>query len=169
MAEAPRKLAAIVSVDIAGFSALAERDAAEALAHVARVRTHATGTVAKHNGRIFNTAGDGLMLEFANANDALHAAIELCEAETQAQLRFGVHFGEVTETANGDLLGHDVNIAARLQAEAAPGAILVSQIVYTNAAPELRAKLQPRGKIKLAKMRTLANVYALDPTGAAFV
>lgn len=166
MAEAPRKLAAIVSVDIAGFSALAERDAAEALAHVARVRGYATGIVAKHKGRIFNTAGDGLMLEFVSASDALNAAIELCETETQAKLRFGVHFGEVTETANGDLLGHDVNIAARLQAEAAPGTILVSQIVHTNAAPELRDKLQPRGKIKLAKMRTLTNVYALDPTGA---
>jgi len=166
MAEAPRKLAAIVSVDIAGFSALAERDAAEALAHVARVRTAATGVVAKHKGRIFNTAGDGLMLEFGNTTDALNAAIELCETETEAKLRFGVHWGEVTETANGDLLGHDVNIAARLQAEATPGAILVSKIVFTRATPEHAAKLQPRGKIKLAKMRTWLIVYALDPSGA---
>lgn len=166
MAEAPRKLAAIVSVDIAGFSALAERDAAEALAHVARVRTSATAIAAQHKGRIFNTAGDGLMLEFPGATDALNASIALCETETRAKLRFGVHFGEVTETANGDLLGHDVNVAARLQAEAAPGTILVSQIVHTNAAPELKARLQPRGKIKLAKMRTLTSVYALDPSGA---
>ncbi len=166
MAEAPRKHAAIVSVDIAGFSALAERDAAQALAHVARVRGHAREITARHNGRIFNTAGDGLMLEFANANDALNAAIALCEIEREAKLRFGVHFGEVTETATGDLLGHDVNVAARLQAEAAPGTILVSQIIYTNADPALAERLQPRGKIKLAKMRTLMNVYALDPSGA---
>ncbi|MEQ1817859.1 MAG: adenylate/guanylate cyclase domain-containing protein [Terricaulis sp.] len=166
MAEAPRKLAAIVSVDIAGFSALAERDAAEALAHVARVRTYATAIVAKYNGRIFNTAGDGLMLEFISATDALNAAIALCEIEKEAKLRFGVHFGEVTETANGDLLGHDVNIAARLQAEAAPGTILASPIIHSSAAPDLAAKLQPRGKIKLAKMRTLMSVYALDPSGA---
>jgi adenylate cyclase len=167
MAEAPRKLAAIVSVDIAGFSALAERDAGEALAHVARVRVYATGVAAKHNGRIFNTAGDGVMLEFASATDALYAAIALCETETQAKLRFGVHLGEVTQAANGDLLGHGVNVAARLQAEAAPGTILVSQIVYDNAAPELAQRLAPRGKIKLAKMRTLTSVYALDPSGAA--
>jgi TolB-like protein/Tfp pilus assembly protein PilF len=164
MAEAPRKHAAIVSVDIAGFSALAERNAGEALAHVARVRERATGLVAEHNGRIFNTAGDGLMLEFANASDALNAAIALCEAETQ--LRFGVHWGEVTETANGDLLGHDVNVAARLQAEATPGAILASSAIFDGASPALRARLQPRGKIKLAKMRTLTSVYALDPSGA---
>ena len=147
MAEAPRKHAAIVSVDIAGFSALAERDAAEALGYVARVRTYAAGIAAKHNGRIFNTAGDGLMLEFARTTDALSAAIELCETEKQAKLRFGVHWGEVIETANGDLLGHDVNVAARLQAEAAAGTILVSQVVYTNATPDIAAKLQPRGKI----------------------
>jgi len=165
MAEAPRKFAAIVSVDIAGFSALAERDAAEALALVARVRLLATSITARHNGRIFNTAGDGLMLEFIGASDALTAAIALCEAQTDAKLRFGVHLGEVTETANGDLLGHDVNVAARLQAEAAPGTILTSQVARDGASPELRAKLQPRGKIKLAKMRTLTAVFALDPSG----
>lgn len=165
MAEAPHKFAAIVSVDIAGFSALAERDAAEALALVARVRLLATSITAHHNGRIFNTAGDGLMLEFAGASDALNAAIALCEASTGAKLRFGVHLGEVTETANGDLLGHDVNVAARLQAEAAPGTILTSQVARDSASPELRARLQPRGKIKLAKMRTLTAVFALDPSG----
>ncbi|HYD87595.1 MAG TPA: adenylate/guanylate cyclase domain-containing protein [Vitreimonas sp.] len=167
MAEAPRKLAAIVSVDIAGFSALAERDQAEALAHVARVRATAMDLAARHGGRIFNTAGDGVMLEFASVTNALNAAIALCEAETKAKLRFGVHLGEVTEAANGDLLGHGVNIAARLQAEAAPGAILVSEIVRDNAAPELAARLQARGKIKLAKMRALVSVFALDPSGAA--
>ncbi|MDZ4691892.1 adenylate/guanylate cyclase domain-containing protein [Terricaulis sp.] len=166
MAAAPRKLAAIVSVDIAGFSALAERDAAEALAHVARVRGRADAAAVQHGGRIFNTAGDGVMMEFTSASQALEASIALCELETEAKLRFGVHLGEVTQAANRDLLGHGVNVAARLQAEAAAGTILVSQIVYDNAAPELAAKLQPRGKIKLAKMRTLTAVYALDPSGA---
>lgn len=167
MPDAPRKLAAIVSTDIVGFSALAERDAALALAHVAHVRTLASSAAERHGGRIFNTAGDGVMLEFASATDALNAAIALCEAEGEAKLRFGVHLGEVTEAANGDLLGHGVNIAARLQAEAAPGTILVSQTVRDNAAPELGARLIARGKIRLAKMRALMSVYALDPTGAA--
>ncbi|MBC7769715.1 MAG: adenylate/guanylate cyclase domain-containing protein, partial [Phycisphaerales bacterium] len=167
MSEAARKLAAIVSVDIAGFSALAERDQAEALAHVARLREQAAAIAARHGGRIFNTAGDGMMLEFASATDALNAAIVLCEAETKAQLRFGVHLGEVTQAANGDLLGHGVNVAARLQGEASAGAILVSEIVRDNAAPDLAARLQPRGKVKLAKMRALMSVFALDPSGAA--
>jgi len=167
MPEASRKLAAIVSVDIAGFSALAERDAAAALDHVARVRQRADALATRHGGRIFNTAGDGVMMEFASATDALEAAIALCEAEREASLRFGVHLGEVTQAANGDLLGHGVNIAARLQAEAAPATILVSEIVRDNTAPHLAARLDPRGKIKLAKMRTLMSVFGLDPSGAA--
>lgn len=163
MAEAPRKLAAIVSVDIVGFSALAERDAAEALALVARLRERANAIATRHNGRIFNTAGDGVMMEFKSASDALKAAIATCEGG--GRLRFGVHLGEVTQAENGDLLGHGVNVAARLQAEAAPGTVLASQIVYDNAAPELAAKFEPRGKLRLAKMRTLMSVYVLDTSG----
>lgn len=162
-AAAPRKLAAIVSVDIVGFSSLAERDAGEALALVAKLRDRAAAIAARHRGRIFNTAGDGVMMEFASATDALTAALETCEGG--GRLRFGVHLGEVTEAENGDLLGHGVNVAARLQAEATAGTVLASQIIYDNAAPALAAKLRPRGKIRLAKMRTLMSVYALDSSG----
>jgi adenylate cyclase len=167
MPDALRKLAAIVSVDIAGYSALAERDAEEALAHVGRLRDSARAVAARHGGRIFNTAGDGVMLEFGSATDALLGAIALSEAEHRTTLRFGVHLGEVTQAENGDLLGHGVNIAARLQAEAAAGGILASQIIRDNAAPELAARLASRGKIKLAKMRSTIPVFALDAPGAA--
>jgi adenylate cyclase len=167
MTDAPRKLAAIVSVDIVGYSSLAERDAAEALAHVARLRERAHAVAQRNTGRIFNTAGDGVMLEFASATDALNAAIALCEVERGTNLRFGVHLGEVTQAENGDLLGHGVNVAARLQAEAEPGAIIVSQIVRDNAAPDLAARFAPRGSIKLAKMRTTIRVFAHDPRGPA--
>ncbi|MGE0742352.1 MAG: adenylate/guanylate cyclase domain-containing protein [Hyphomonadaceae bacterium] len=167
MSPAARKLAAIVSVDIVGFSALAERDPTEALARVARLRLLANSISTRHGGRIFNTAGDGVMLEFTSATDALRAAIALAEADTGAQLRFGVHVGEVSAAANGDLLGHGVNIAARLQAEAAPGAIFVSQAARDNAAADLAARFESRGKIKLAKMRQLIDVYALRSGDAA--
>ncbi|MBY0562937.1 MAG: hypothetical protein K2P58_02025 [Hyphomonadaceae bacterium] len=167
MAQPSRKLAAIVSADIAGYSAWAERDAAGATAAVNALREQAHEVCAASWGRVFNTAGDGLMLEFASASDAVLAALQLCETAGEVTLRFGIHLGEVTLTANGDLLGHGVNVAARLQAEAGPRTILVSQVVRDNAAPELARRLTPRGKIKLAKMRTAIAVYALDPTGQA--
>ncbi|OQW57289.1 MAG: hypothetical protein A4S17_04815 [Proteobacteria bacterium HN_bin10] len=164
MAETPRRLVAIVSIDMAGFSGLAERDPAQALAQVAQLRREASAAAERRRGRVFNTAGDGVMMEFPSAADALDAALDLSRSEIK--LRCGVHLGEVTEAGNGDLLGHGVNIAARLQAEASPGAILVSEIVRDNATPEQAQRLAPRGKVKLAKMRTLVSVYAFDPSGA---
>jgi adenylate cyclase len=168
MPEAPqssRRLAAIVSADIAGYSALSERDAASAIAQVARLRERARTASAEHGGRIFNTAGDGVMLEFASASDALAAAIKISEGG-EAPVRLGVHLGEVTAAENDDLLGHGVNVAARLQAEAAAGGIIVSQIVRDTAAPDLAERFTPRGKIKLAKMRETMSVFALE-LGAA--
>jgi adenylate cyclase len=166
MPDAPqsRRLAAIVSGDIAGYSALSERDAAQAIAHVAALREHARAACARHGGRIFNTAGDGVMLEFASASDALGAAIELAEASAETPLRLGVHLGEVTPTENGDLLGHGVNIAARLQSEATTGGIIVSEIVRDSAAAELAQRFEARGRIRLSKMREAVRVYAF--TGA---
>ncbi len=155
-----RRLAAIVSADIAGYSALSERDAAQAVAHVARLRERARQECARHGGRIFNTAGDGVMLEFASASDALAAAIALSESESAS--RFGVHLGDVTPTENNDLLGHGVNIAARLQSEALPGGVLVSQIVRDSVAPELASKLVARGRIRLSKMRETMSVFAFE-------
>src|SRR5262249_48410141 len=100
----------------------------------------------------------------ANASNALAAAIALSDGESK--LRFGVHLGEVTPTENGDLLGHDVNVAARVQAEAPPGGILVSEIVRKNVAPEMAERLLARGRIRLAKMRETMRVFALDSVAA---
>lgn len=162
-----RRLAAIVAIDIAGYSSLTERDAGLAAAQVARVRAEAEAVAARHGGRIFNTAGDGVMLEFPTASAALTAAVELAHAKLDATLRFGVHLGEVAAADNGDLLGHGVNVAARLQSEAGPGAILASQIVRESAAPELSGLLSARGKIRLAKMRETMSVFTYAPAGTA--
>ncbi|HWA01875.1 MAG TPA: hypothetical protein VG841_16325 [Caulobacterales bacterium] len=162
----PRKLAAIVCMDICGYSAIAERDQDLAAAHVARIRDRMEEIAMAHAGRIFSTAGDGAMLEFASASDALNAAIALCEAERDPPLRLGVHMGEVVIAENGDLLGHGVNIAARLQAQAANGGVLVSQVVRDTVNAALAERLSARGRIKLAKMRQMLSVYAWAPDGA---
>jgi adenylate cyclase len=162
MPDAPQtRLAAIVSADIAGYSALSERDATAAVERVAQLRDSVDAACAAHGGRIFNTAGDGVMLEFSSASGALAAAIALSEAKA-GMLRIGVHLGDVTEAQGGDLLGHGVNVAARLQAEASLGGVLVSQIIIDSAAPELSGRFSARGRVKLAKMRETLRVYALD-------
>jgi class 3 adenylate cyclase len=76
---------------------------------------------ARHGGRVFNTAGDGFMLEFVSSLAAVEAAIELAET-CEPKVRVGVHLGDVLVQLNGDLLGHVVNVAARLMAKSDPGA-----------------------------------------------
>lgn len=163
----PRKLAAIVSVDIAGYSALTERDQELAAELVAGLRERAEAIATQHGGRIFSVAGDGMMLEFASASDALLAALALLAAETELKLRFGVHVGEVVVAANGDLLGHGVNIAARLQAAATTGGLLCSDVVRNSVHSDLADRLSSRGRIRLAKMRETLSVYSIEPTDAA--
>lgn len=162
-----RKLAAILSCDIAGYSALSERDQARAIASVAAMRQHAADIAHARGGRIFNTAGDGAMLEFTTASDALNAAIALAAAVIDPPIRCGVHLGEVSIAEGGDLLGHGVNIAARLQQEAPPGGIIVSQTLRDMLDADLAQQLTPRGKIKLAKMRETLSVFAFGAARAA--
>ena len=122
----PRKLAAIMSIDVVGFSAMTEIDESGAAAVVARLRSVLDTIVGGYGGRIFNTAGDGFMLEFASAAGALAAAELIWSGVERRHVRVGVHVGDVLLAQNGDLIGHSVNIAARLQQLAQPGTALCS-------------------------------------------
>ncbi|HRO03297.1 MAG TPA: adenylate/guanylate cyclase domain-containing protein, partial [Terricaulis sp.] len=122
-----RKLASIVAVDVAGYSAQAERDELATVAAIAALRQRIEACAASHGGRVFNSAGDGFMLEFPTASSALEAGAALVEDELA--LRIGVHVGEVSVIDNGDLLGHGVNIAARLQQMAQPRGVVASEDV----------------------------------------
>ena len=136
-----RKLAAIFAADIEGYSRLMEQDESATLAALTAHRDVLDPLVGRFRGRIANTAGDGVLAEFASVVDAVECAVELQEIlatrnEAQAtdrrlQFRIGIHVGEVM-IKGGDLFGDSVNIAARLQALAAPGGICVSEVVRTH-------------------------------------
>jgi adenylate cyclase len=129
MAEATRKLATIVAVDVAGYSARTEADEAGTMAEIAALRPVIDAIAARHGGRVFNSAGDGFMLEFPSSLLAVEAAFELAE-KCEPKVRVGVHLGDVMVQPNGDLLGHGVNVAARLMAQAQPGGVLISADGY---------------------------------------
>src|SRR5213075_697927 len=97
-------------------------------AEVAALRGVIEAIVGPHGGRLFNTAGDGFMLEFGSSLAAVEAACTLAE-RCEPKVRIGVHLGDVVVQPNGDLLGHGVNVAARLMAQSSPGAALVSATV----------------------------------------
>src|SRR5512144_870217 len=123
-----RRLTTIVALDVAGYSARTEADEARTTAQVAALRRVIEGIATAHGGRVFNTAGDGFMLEFGSSLAAVTAAFALADT-CEPRVRVGVHLGDVVVQPNGDLLGHGVNVAARLMAQAAPGAALVSGAV----------------------------------------
>ena len=158
----PRKLASIVAIDVAGYSRRTEADEEAAVNAIAALRQKVAKAAATHGGRVFNTAGDGFMLEFPSASSALAAAEEI-SAAGDPPVRAGVHLGDVNVTDGGDLLGHGVNVAARIQQMASPGAVLVSGDVKRAIRGPLADRLKPQGSVKLDKMSETLPVFALAP------
>lgn len=134
-----RKLTTILSADAVGYSRLMGEDEAATLATLKAHRAVMAAQITAHRGRIVNTAGDALLVEFASVVNAVECAIAIQRnfAERNAdlpdarrlQFRIGVNLGDVI-VDGADLYGDGVNIAARLQALAEPGGILISGAVY---------------------------------------
>ena len=157
-----RKLATIVAIDVAGYSRRTEADEDAAIGAVTALRDRVMASAETHGGRVFNTAGDGFMLEFPSASSALAAAEEIAAAG-DPPVRIGVHLGEVSVTASGDILGHGVNVAARIQQAASPGAVLVSGDVKRAIRGPLGDRLRALGSVHLDKMSETLPVFALAP------
>jgi len=145
-----RRLAAVMALDVAGYSRLMGADEEGTLARLKALRkTLVDPTIAAHRGRIVKTTGDGMLVEFASAVDAARSAIEVQRgmAERNAdvpqqirlQFRIGVHVGDIIIDEN-DIFGDGVNIASRLEGVAEPGGVCISD----------DAQRQIRGKIDIA-------------------
>ena len=136
-----RKIAAILVADVVGYSRLAGADEEGTLARLRVLRSDLIDpTIAVHKGRVVKRTGDGLLVEFRSVVDAVRCAIELQHSmversagvppERRIELRVGIHLGDVVEESDGDLMGEGVNIAARLEGIAKPGAICLSEQAY---------------------------------------
>lgn len=125
-----RRLAAIFAADVVGFSSLMGGDEEGTFRALQVLRSVVDPILAGHEGRIANTAGDSIIAEFASVAQAVDAAVEIQrnnEAHaTGLLLRIGVNLGDVIVTDEGDIFGDGVNIAARLEAEAPAGGIVIS-------------------------------------------
>src|SRR5258707_8124006 len=164
----PRRLTTIVALDVAGYSARIEADEARTTTEVAALRRVIEGIATAQGGRVFNTAGDGFMLEFGSSLAAVEAAIALAD-KCEPKVRVGVHPGDVVVQPNGDLLGHGVNVAARLMARSDPGSVLVSADVRRTIRGPLAERLVSRGSLQLDKMTETIEAFALAPPGAPVV
>src|SRR5215469_15918561 len=133
-----RKLAAIFAADVAGYSSLMGRDEFGTLRTLTAYRVIIDRLITSHRGRIFNTAGDSLVADFASAVDAVQCAVAVQEAIAkenadrpageQMRFRIGIHVGDIIVQGD-DIYGDGVNVAARLEALAEPGGICISRVV----------------------------------------
>ncbi len=142
-----RRLAAILAADVAGYSRLMGEDEEGTLAALTAHRAELIEPcIAEHRGRVVKTTGDGLLAEFASVVDAVHCAVAFQEgmakrnADTpenrRIEFRIGVNLGDVI-VQDDDVYGDGVNIAARLEGLAEPGAVVVSDSVHQ----QVRSKL----------------------------
>src|SRR3954452_7800223 len=166
-----RKLAAIFAADIAGYSRLMARDEIATLARLKACRVIIDNLIALHRGRIFNTAGDSVVADFASAVDAVQCAVAVQTAiaeensdraaDESMQFRIGVHVGDVM--VDGDnLLGDGVNIAARLETLAEPGAICVSAAARDHIGNKLPLVFHDLGDQRVKNIAQAIRVYRVQ-------
>ena len=157
------RLASIVSIDIVGFSTMSERDQRNAARKVENLRARIERVSIANGGRLFNTAGDGFMLEFASAGQALGAIQELLDKRGKGEppIRVGAHVGDVIVTATDDLLGHGVNVAARLQELAEPGTALVSSEFRSMARNSPQSAFQSKGQKPLENIDQRVQTFEI--------
>lgn len=157
------KLVSIVAIDVVGFSTMSERDQRNTARKIEALRTRIENVATANGGRLFNTAGDGFMLEFGSAGSALGAIQDVLDkrAKGEPKIRVGAHVGDVVVTATNDLLGHGVNIAARLQALAAPGTALVSSEFRSMARSSPSAAFQAKGRQPLENIEQKVQTFEI--------
>jgi adenylate cyclase len=171
--EAPsveRKLAAIFAADVEGYSRLMGQDEVGTLRTLTAYRVIIDRLIASHRGRIFNTAGDSILADFASAVDAVQCAVEVQEATAkenadrpvgeQMRFRIGVHVGDII--VQGDnLFGEGVNIAARLEALAEPGGICVSGGVRDHIGTKLSVGFIDLGEQQVKNIAQAIRAYQI--------
>ena len=171
-----RRLAAIFAADVAGYSRLVGSDEVGTLRVFTARRKILDGLIAEHRGRIANTAGDSVLAEFPSAVDAVQCAVEAQErlaeaneslpADRRLEFRIGIHAGDVVVQPD-DLFGDGVNIAARLQALAPPGAICISGAVYEHVRRLLPHRFSDLGPQVVKNIDEPVRAYLLSSDAAS--
>jgi len=168
-ARVERRLAAILAVDVAGYSRLMGADEEGTLAALRAVRRElGDPKIAEHRGRIVKTTGDGLLAEFASVVDAVRCAVEVqremiarnagVASEKRIEFRVGIHQGDII-VEDGDIFGDGVNLAARLEGLAEPGGICVSRVVRDEVRDKLDLAFDDLGEQRVKNITRPVRTY----------
>jgi len=165
-----RRLATILSADVAAYSRLMAEDEEQTLRVFRGHKEIFEKLVAAHRGRVFNTAGDAILAEFGSAVEAVRCATEIQAAlrtrndqlppNRQVQFRIGVNLGDVM-VQEQDLLGDGVNVAARLQSAASPGGVCISGSVYDQIRNRLSLSFKPLGDMRFKNIPQPVRTFSI--------
>jgi len=168
-----RKIVAILAADVVGYGRLAGIDEDRTLARLRALRSDLIDpTISVHRGRVVKRTGDGALVEFSSVVDAVRCAIEVQNGmiernagvppDRRIEFRIGIHLGDVVEESDGDLMGDGVNIAARLEGMAKPGAICLSEDAYRQVKARLDLVVGDLGEQSLKNIAEPIRVYSLE-------
>jgi adenylate cyclase len=173
-----RKLTAILSADVKGYSRLMEEDEAATVKTLTAYRETISSLIQQHRGRVVDSPGDNLLAEFASVVDAVQCAVETQELlkaknaelpeDRRMQFRFGINLGDVIEEGNR-IYGDGVNIASRIEALADPGGICIAMSVYNQIKKKLVLDYEDMGEHTVKNIAEPIRVYRvpLEPRAGA--
>lgn len=166
-----RKLVAVLTADIAGYSRLTILDEQGTVQRLGQLFAKAEELVARRGGRMVSTAGDGFLAEFSSAMESVFAAIEIQQAalafnanvepELAMQFRIGISIGDVIQTGE-DIHGDSVNVAARLQQVAEPGSIYVTRAVRDHLRDKTQLEFDDRGERVLKNLPRPVRLFRVS-------
>ena len=173
-----RRLTAILAADVAGYSRLMGVDEEGTLERLKALRRELVDPkIAEHHGRLVKTTGDGLLVEFPSVVDAVRCAVEVQHAmperntgvgtDNRIELRIGINVGDVIVEGN-DLYGDGVNIAARIEALADAGGVLVSNTVHDQVRDRLPFVFQDLGERQVKNIVRPVRVFRVRDAGAVY-
>jgi adenylate cyclase len=173
-----RKLAAILSADVAGYSRLMQDDDAATVETLTKYRTIFNDFVSRHEGRIVDSPGDNILAEFDSPVEAVQCAVELqrefarrnlqLAEHRQMQFRIGINLGDILSRDDGTIYGDGVNVAARLESLAEPGGIMISESARMQVRSLIDVSIADAGEHEVKNIAEPVHVYriVLDETAA---
>ncbi len=173
--EASRRLAAVWFADIVGYTALSEKDEVAALDLVSELQAVTRREVSERGGRVVKFVGDAVLSVFESAGRAVEAALAVRDAfhggtlarDVGGALRIGIHVGEITEAADGDVYGDGVNTASRIQGLAAPGQVLLSSFAAEGIRNRNEFRVVAKGERKAKGLSRSLELFAAGPAKGA--
>jgi len=164
-----RRLAAVLAADVAGYSRLMGSDELGTLVDLKTIRRDLVDpAIAAHNGRIVKTTGDGILVEFASAVDAVTCAMvvqgQMAEHTSALDIKYriGINVGDII-IESGDIFGDGVNIAARIENECEPGGVCVSDDAYRQVRGKTTFAFDDLGERSLKNIERPVRIYSVRP------